>query len=99
MSLTRLVKPTRPKRFFYAENVNMSQSFDRLNTIAKELLGAETEVGDIVICDNHNRTKRKVLQKTANGFMIYYGRMDDKSEFTPLASKNGQIKRVEGEIL
>lgn len=96
---TKLVRPTRAKRMFYAQNVNMSQSFDRLNELATKLVGAETEVGDILICDNHNKTKRKMLQRTATGFMIYYGRLDDKTEFEPLADHNGQIKRLTKEPL
>lgn len=94
-----LVKQTRKKRMFYAQNVNMSQSFDRLNELASKLLGAETEVGDIVICDNHNKTKRKVLQRTAKGFMIYYGRLDDKTEFTALRDSDGMVKKLDKEIL
>lgn len=97
--MTKLVKPTRRKRCFYAKDVNMSLSFDRLNAMAMELLGAETELGDIIICDNHNMTKRKVLQRTKTGFMIYYGRLDNKTQFTPLAAHNGAIKGPTSEVL
>lgn len=95
----RLVRPKRQKRFFYADNVNMGLSFDRLNAMATELLGAETEEGDILICDNHNKTKRKVLQRTNTGFMIYYGRLEHKQTFEALADNNGQLKRLEKEVL
>jgi hypothetical protein len=88
-----LVKTTRPKRYFYANNVNMNWSFDRLAHLAETLLGAELDVGDIIICDNHNKTKRKMLQKTKRGFMIYYGRLH-KELFVALADNNGQIKNI-----
>lgn len=74
-------------------NVNMAFSFDSLAEIAKKHLGAELEVGDIIICDNKNRDKRKVLQMTKQGFMIYYGRLH-RVKFDQLADHNGQLKQV-----
>lgn len=94
----KLIKPTRPKRYFYADNVNMSWSFDKLHEMAKGLLGAELEVGDILICDNFNKTKRKMIQMTAKGFMIYYARLHIE-KFTALADHNGMLKSVNKEIL
>lgn len=97
--MKQLVRTTRPKRYFYAQNVNMSRSFDSLHKMAHDLLGAEPEVGDILICDNHNKTKRKMLQKTKTGYMIYYGRLDDTTKFEPLAENDGQLKRLDKEVL
>lgn len=88
-----LVKRTRPKRFFYANNVNMGLSFDSLTVMANKMLGAEIEVGDILICDNHRKDKRKVLQKTPTGYMIYYGRLENKNHFRPVSDRTGLISK------
>ena len=72
-------------------NVNMNLSFDRLAEMARKQLGAEPEVGDILICDNNKGDKRKVLQVTKDGFMIYYGRLKDHV-FEALAKHNGMLK-------
>jgi hypothetical protein len=96
--MTNLVKKTRAKRYFYAKDVNMNYSFDTLADMAKKQLGAEPEVGDIIICDNRNGDKRKMLQITKDGFMIYYGRLKD-SVFQALAEHNGMLKAPNKEIL
>lgn len=100
--MNELVKPTRPKRFFYMDNANMNWSFDSLYATAVKLLGAEPDVGDVLICDNKNKDKRKVLQVVErNGvraFMIFYGRVD-KDYFKALSGKNGMIKTTPKEIL
>lgn len=96
--MNSLVHRTRPKRIFYADNINMNWSFDSLAELAKKLLGAELEVGDILICDNTKKDKRKMLQMTSSGFMIYYGRHHEEL-FTPLAENNGQLRRVNKEVL
>lgn len=93
-----LVKKTRPKRYFYAKDVNMNYSFDTLADMAKKQLGAEPEVGDIIICDNKKGDKRKMLQVTQDGFMIYYGRLKE-SVFQALSNHNGMLKNVTKEIL
>lgn len=92
--LKNIAQKTRPKRLFYAKNINMNYSFDSLAEIALKQLGAELEVGDIVICDNKNRDKRKAMQWTKDGFMIYYGRLHHKMKFEPLADHNGQLKNL-----
>lgn len=97
--MSSLVKRTRTNRMYYAENIDMRLSFDGLNKLAMELVGAQTETGDILVCDNPNKTKRKLLQRTATGFMIYYARLDNKTEFTPLADKNGLVRRIPKEIV
>jgi transposase len=100
--MSALIKATRPKRYFYAENINMNWSFDSLFALAKKYLGAEPELGDILICDNKNKDKRKVLQVVErNGqksFMIFYGRVS-KDYFVPLADHSGKIKALTKEIL
>lgn len=100
--MNELIKPTRPKRFFYMDNAVMNWSFDKLYKIATELLGAEPEVGDVLICDNTNKDKRKVLQVVerngARAFMIFYARVE-KDYFVPLAPANGMIKKTTKEIL
>lgn len=93
-----LVHKTTPKRIFYADNVNMNWSFDSLAALATKLLGAELELGDILICDNHRKDKRKMLQMTSKGFMIYYGR-GELDSFVPLLPNNGQVRRLNKEIL
>jgi len=93
-----LVKKTRPKRYFYAKDVNMNYSFDSLNEMAGKQLGAEPEIGDILICDNKKGDKRKVLQVTADGFMIYYGRLK-AAVFQALADHNGKLKTPTKELL
>lgn len=91
----KLMRETvRDKRYFYAMNINMHYSFDSLAKLAEKMLGAELDVGDIIICDNKNRDKRKVLQKTKFGYIIHYGRLHNKVEFASLAEANGQIKAV-----
>jgi len=94
-----LVKHTRPKRYFYARNVNMLYSFDKLHEMAAKLLGAEVEVGDILICDNKNQTKRKVLQMTKEGFMIHYGRLSGQNKFGPLKPHDGIITDIKRSVL
>lgn len=97
---TNLIKRTRPKRLFYAKDVNMSLSFDSLYELAKKQLGAEPEVGDLIICDNHRQDKRKVFQIVKGGHMIHYGRINkDEGTFTPLADHNGQLKNLTKAIL
>lgn len=96
--MSKLISSTRPKRYFYAKDVNMSLSFDRLAKMAQEMLGADLEVGDIIICDNANKDKRKMLQRTKMGFIIYYARMD-KHEFLELAGKDGKLRTLNQEVI
>lgn len=86
-----LVKPTRKKRVFYAKEVNMNWSFDRLAHLAEKLLGAELDVGDVIVCDNSKQDKRKLLQKTATGYIIFYARKHKGDTFDALADHNGKI--------
>lgn len=95
---TKLVKTTRPKRYFYAKDINMNYSFDTLADICKKQLGGEPEVGDIIICDNKKGDKRKMLQVTKEGWMIYYGRLKG-AVFQALANHNGMLKSPDKEIL
>lgn len=94
-----LVKTTRPKRYFYAAGINMNYSFDTLSRMAQKMLGAELDVGDIIICDNADQTKRKMLQKTKTGFMIYYARLNGKQIFAQLAAHNGMLKTPVKDVL
>jgi hypothetical protein len=78
----------------------MRLSFDGIQRVAQEMVGAEVILGDIVVCDSPTKRKRKMLQRTATGYMIYYGRLDIKGqEFEPLADHSGQVKRINREIL
>lgn len=96
-----LIKRTRQNRAFYIKDVDMRLSFDGLNKLAEGLVGGQAELGDIIVFDTSAKvkTKRKMLQKTATGYMIYYGRLDNKQEFEPLAEHNGKIKRITNEVL
>lgn len=94
----RIVSATRPKRYFYMRNVDMHLSFDSLHKLANKLLGGSMELGDILICDNPKQDKRKVLQMTKDGFMIYYGRIN-KGEFRALADHNGRLKNLDKAVL
>ena len=94
-----LIKRTRQNRAYYIKDVDMRLSFDGLNKLAENLVGGQAELGDIIVFDGPTKTKRKMLQKTATGYMIYYGRLDNKTEFEPLADHNGKIKRITQEVL
>ena len=93
------VKRTRQNRAFFIKDVDMRLSFDGLKGLAEKLVGGEVAMGDVVVCDNHKADKRKMLQKTATGYMIYYGRLDNKTTFEPLADNNGPIRKITKEIL
>lgn len=94
-----IVSTTRPKRYFYAKDVNMNLSFDRLYDMAKNMLGADLDVGDILIADNHKGDKRKAMQVTKDGYMIYYARLKDKQKFQELAEHNGRLKNISRELM
>lgn len=94
----KLVKTTRQRMVYYAKDVNMNYSFDRLADMARKQGGIEPEVGDIIVCDNHKGDKRKMLQVTKDGFLIYYGRLKD-GVFKALADHNGKLKSIDREIL
>lgn len=93
------VKRTRQNRAFFIKDVDMRLSFDGLRKMTEKLVGGSVELGDVVVCDNHKMDKRKMLQKTATGYMIYYGRLENKTTFKPLAKHNGPIKQITEEIL
>lgn len=93
-----IVKPTRKKRIFYAKDVNMNFSFDTLTKIAQKQLGASLTLGDLIVCDNKRKDKRKVMQYTSRGLMIYYGRLHEE-EFKALANKDGQLKSLPSDSL
>lgn len=97
--MSKLVHYTRPAKVFYARNININISFDRLAELAEKGLGASMELGDIIVVDNPNQTKRKMMQKTKNGWMIYYGKLDGNAEMDALAEHNGVLKRLHKEIL
>ena len=97
--MNKLLTHTRKKRMYHAINVNMTLSFDGLSEMLTKKLGGEAEAGDIIVCDNATRTKRKMLQKTATGYMIFYGRLDNKTNFEHLTNKGGMVKRIDREIL
>lgn len=92
--IKQIAHKTRPRKLFYAYNVNMNLSFDRLNELGKKLLGADLQIGDILICDNAKGDKRKVMQWTEKGFIIYYARYHDQL-FDRLAEHNGQLKNLQ----
>lgn len=96
--MSGLVHPTRKRRVFYALDVNMNFSFDSLAAMAEKMLGATLDVGDIIVCDNHNGDKRKMLQKTRDGYMIYYARLHEK-QFEHLLEHNGQVKKIDKELM
>lgn len=83
---------TKTRRVFYALDADMRLSFDGLAEFAKKQLGVDLGAGDIVICDNNKGDKRKVMQKTEKGLVIYYARYDEDL-FKKLAEHNGQLKR------
>jgi hypothetical protein len=89
-----IVSRTRTNRVFYALNIPMSVSFDGLSELGHKLLGADLTLGDIIVVDNKKGDKRKLMQWTKKGFMIYYARYH-KDKFIPLAEHNGQLKRIE----
>jgi hypothetical protein len=94
-----LIKTTRPKKVFYAKDVNMNYSFDTLAKMAEKFLGADLSIGDTIVCDNHDQTKRKMLQKTKKGFMIYYARMTKGKFFLSLRDNNGEVKQLSSGVL
>lgn len=94
-----IVKPTRAKRFFYMKNANMNWSFDTLAAMAEQMLGASPKLGDILIADNAKGDKRKVLQFTAKGWLIYYARFHKGLSFIPLAKENGKLDIIKENIL
>lgn len=96
-----LIRRTRQNQAYYIKDVDMRLSFDGLNKLAEKLVGGQAELGDIIVFDTSAKvkTKRKMLQKTATGYMIYYGRLDNKTEFEPLAEHSGRIKKLTQEIL
>ena len=49
-------------------------------------------MGDIIICDNERGDKRKVMQWTQKGFIIFYARYH-KELFEKIQDFNGQVKR------
>lgn len=77
----------------------MNYSFDTLTEIAQKQLGASLDMGDLIICDNFRGDKRKVLQKTKNGFMIYYGRLDGKHKYAKLRDHDGPIPSIKESIM
>jgi hypothetical protein len=98
--MSGLIRRTRQNRAFFIKDVDMRLSFDGISALAEGLVGGEVVKGDIIVCDSPTKKKRKMLQKTTTGYMIYYGRLDVKGgEFEPLADSNGQIKRISREIL
>lgn len=94
-----IIRSVRPKRYFYMKDANMNWSFDTLASHCKAMLGGEPEVGDILIADNSNKTKRKVLQWTPQGFMIYYGRLHKvkgvAQTFTEISEHNGMVYKAD----
>lgn len=89
-----VIHQTRPKRLFYAKDVNIAYSFDSLYEIAKEMLGAELEVGDIIVVDNRNRTKRKMMQMTKTGYLIFYGKLHKNGTFNRIQDHSGMVKNL-----
>lgn len=96
--MTALIHRTKPGRTYYAININMNFSFDSLISLLEKFLGGDIEMGDTLICDNSKGDKRKVIQKTNGGYLIFYGRVED-GKFTPLAEHNGQLKHIKKAVL
>ena len=76
---------------YYVENVNINYSFKTLETIAKEQ-GAKLEVGDVLVAQNSNKTRRKYFKKTTKAALILYVQLLDDNEFDPLRKGNGKVK-------
>ena len=79
-----IARRTRTNRVFYAKNVHMGISFDGLAEIALKQLGGEIKLGDMIVADSTDQKKRKAMQWTEKGFMIYYGKIT-KGILKPLA--------------
>lgn len=84
-------------RVFYVQNTNINYSFKSIEKLGKKY-GADLQVGDIVVIDNHNRNKRKMLKKAANGWIIMYGACHPRTEFFPLSKRDGLVRKKTREL-
>lgn len=84
VSTTLSKKDSNKRRAFYVEGVDMRYSFDRLAELAKDQGAKEN---DILIVDNTNGTKRKVLLVVKNGFLIMYAKLMGGLQFERVKSK------------
>lgn len=89
----KVVKKDQKARVWYAEDVNIHYSFQMLEKVA-ESLGANVNEGDILVCDNVNRDRRKLFKKTKTGALIVYMKCYHGDKFTPLL-EGGKHKVLE----
>ena len=71
------------RKTYYMSNVKMSYSFNTLDRLATEA-GANLEHGDVLICDNVAKTRRKAIKKMVDNrgniiWAILYLQTDKKS--------------------
>ena len=76
---------------WYLEDVNISYSFEMLEKLATDM-GADIDKGDIFVCDNPNKNKRKVFRKVSGKYIIVYIALNKGNSFFPLNDKgNGKV--------
>lgn len=73
---------------WYFKDVHMRISFDGLS----QMVGNKMKVGDIIVADNVNLTKRKIYRVLARDkAAILYLLTTQKEKFLPLADNDGKI--------
>jgi len=75
---------------YYVSGVNINYSFKSLEKVATDL-GAEIGIGDVIVVDNENKTKRKAMKKTTNGYIIVYVSLLNRNTFFELDTKKGKV--------
>ena len=81
----------RSSKTYYLRPVNISFSFKTLENLAKEM-GADVQIGDMLVVDNAKGDKRKAFIKNANGSAIMYACMRKGQTFIALSENNGVIR-------
>lgn len=81
------------QNIFHHPDTNMILSFGGLIKIVDDQLGARLDEGDIVVFDNHNQTRRKILMRIKNGYSIYYmWRTNKDMPFIPVGKKDPHVE-------
>ena len=82
----------RTPQAYYMRDVNINYSFSSLENLARKL-GANLDVGDVLVVDNPNKTRRKIFKKTVNAALILYVGLLRQNLFDPLKNRgNGKIE-------
>lgn len=77
------------RKVFYREDTDMRKSFPGLIEISEKEIKAKMLQGDVIVFDNHNKTRRKILARTKDGWILYYmWRMNTENVFAMI--KDGE---------